>query len=158
MDKCSDYRYDAYCGLYCGSCEMLMGTKKNELENIAKLKNVSLDGVKCHGCKTDVLYEHCRNCQLKKCAQDKNIEFCIDCNEYPCQNLENFRNNPQYPYHIEVYESMEEIKQKGCKIWLENQKKRWSCQSCSQEYMWYTLKCEKCGKKVNGYNRPIKKS
>ena len=158
MDNNLNYRYDAYCGLYCGSCEMLITTKKNELDNIAKRKGLDNEGVKCYGCKTDIVYEHCRNCHLKKCAKEKSLDFCYECKEYPCSELNQFRNDSNYPYHIEVFDNLQEVKEKGLNEWLKNQKLRWSCPSCKLEFMWYTMKCEDCGKEVKGYNRPeIKK-
>lgn len=139
----SSFIEDAYCGLYCKACPVYQATERGESE------------ILCKGCKSDtVTGEWCKTCNLKKCAREKGLEFCYLCHEYPCEDLENFKNDPQYPYHSEVYDYMATIKQEGKEAWLKEMEKRWSCPSCSTRFDWWTQKCTKCGEKTNGYAQP----
>ena len=148
-----DYRFDAYCGLYCGSCERLHASKDNKLTEFSKDGNQLIEDIKCFGCKSDTVAKHCRTCEIKLCNQEKNIEFCNQCPEYPCVKLTEFKETPRYPYHCEVFDNLKFIEEKGLKQWLEEQQNRWSCPKCNNEFMWYTQQCEQCGTEVNGYVR-----
>jgi ribosomal protein S27AE len=109
----------------------------------------------CTGCKTDICcLSWCDHCTLKACAKSRSIDFCHECKEFPCQNLESFKNDPLYPYHQEVYGYLETIKNKGKQAWLAEMKTRWSCGSCGTAFDWWTQTCSHCGKSVKGYKNP----
>jgi hypothetical protein len=63
----------AYCGLYCGTCKMYT------------------DG-KCTGCKgpTETLADHCQKCQIRPCAESKDIKSCAECKGFPCAKTQAF--------------------------------------------------------------------
>lgn len=44
-------RYDSYCGLYCGACEICLMNEIGKIEAKAKEQDMKLDKVKCFGCK-----------------------------------------------------------------------------------------------------------
>jgi hypothetical protein len=149
-----EYRCDAYCGLYCGSCTAFLATKENKVKELAAQWQREEDDVICHGCKSGKVANYCRTCGLKECARKKGLEFCYQCEEYPCTQLDGFRSNPQYPYHIEVYDYLQTIKQYGVKHWLKLMKTRWSCPACGKEHHWFTPACPECGSKLNTYIKP----
>ncbi len=138
-----EYHLDGYCGLYCGACPVLLASKAGTGE------------VTCMGCKSDQIKAGwCSTCTLKACAQEKGLDFCYQCDQYPCEDLDAFKNDPTYPYHQEVYGYMEVIAQVGKTAWLEQVKTRWSCPECGQEATWWDLACENCGQTLNGYQNP----
>jgi hypothetical protein len=147
-------RFDAYCGLYCGSCTAFMATKENTVKELAARWRKEEDDVRCRGCKSDTVASFCRTCGLKACARQKGLEFCFQCEDYPCDRLDEFRNNAQYPYHIEVYDYLQTIKQYGVGYWLEAMKSRWSCAACGREHDWFTPVCPACGGRLNTYKKP----
>lgn len=133
---------DGFCGLYCGACPNFLGTKAGTEKNV------------CYGCKTDTNPEWCHNCELKACAKEKKLDFCYQCDEYPCTNLEAFKNSPKYPYHQEVYDYMKTIAEEGKSTWLDQMKIRWSCTNCGEAASWWDLSCLKCGSTLKGYKKP----
>jgi hypothetical protein len=137
-----DYSLDGYCGLYCGACPNLLGTKAGTVPNA------------CCGCKTDRTAEWCSTCRIKECARGKGLEFCDACAEYPCKDLEEFKTSAAYPYHQEVYGYMKIIREKGKAAWLETMKVRWSCPGCRREASWWDRTCKSCGAELNGYPKP----
>ncbi len=145
---------DAYCGLYCEACPVYIATQNNTLNSLSQKIDLPVQEIACHGCKSDTNFQWCRICNLKKCAREKNIEFCIECSDYPCQDLTNFKEETKYPYHCEVFDNLEEIKNLGKEKWLKNQQKRWSCQNCGSLFSYYDLKCPECSQEVNGYKKP----
>jgi hypothetical protein len=138
---------DAYCGLYCPACPNYMNTEKNpDAPRVTET---------CRGCKSDVLcLSWCDHCTLKACAQTHGVDFCHECGEYPCRNLNDFKNDPRYPYHVEVYDSLGIIKSQGKDAWLAGMAKRWSCPACGTAFNWWTQTCATCGKPVKGYAKP----
>lgn len=142
-----NFKPDGYCGLYCAACPQFITTEKNE--------SSKLDDNSCMGCKSNnVAKGWCIECNLKSCAKSKNIEFCYECNDYPCKDINNFQKDPIYPYHSEVFDYMKTIKEDGIKKWLQKMADRWKCSSCGQRYGWWTSICKNCGSKVNGYINP----
>ena len=43
--------------------------------------------IRCDGCKGEQAICWGKNCPIKQCAFQKELEFCIECNNYPCQAL-----------------------------------------------------------------------
>ncbi len=138
---------DGYCGLYCGSCASYLATKRGELGKRPHEES-------CRGCKSDTLGTWCAQCPLKACARQKGLEFCIQCKEFPCAQLEGFKNDPNYPYHGEVYDSMAIFAKEGKDRWLSEMKKRWSCPQCGREASWWDMTCGECGRALKGYGKP----
>ena len=93
----------AYCGLSCDSCPIHLATleqdhsrKKTMRESIVEQCNkhygMSLqfrDITDCDGCRANTgrLFSGCLNCEIRKCAGEKNIESCAYCNQYACELL-----------------------------------------------------------------------
>ncbi len=149
-----ELKHDAYCGLYCGSCTAFMATQENKTKELAGQWQKEEEDIICYGCKSDKVASFCRTCALKECARKKGLEFCYQCTDYPCDRLDEFRNSAQYPYHIEVYDYLQTIKQHGITHWLKAMETRWSCAACGRAHDWFTQTCPDCGGKLNAYKRP----
>lgn len=145
---------DGYCGLYCGACMLFLKTINGEIEEFAAENGLPVSDFACYGCKSEQVAKWCRECNLKDCSSEKGLDNCGECNEYPCDDLVNFRDDPQYPYHIEITEYLEEISNKGKEAWLRSMEKRWSCKECGEPYGWYQLSCNNCKAAVDGYEEP----
>jgi hypothetical protein len=94
----------SYCGLICDKCAIYLATrekdeeKKHEIRaDIAKqIKEIygqdckPEDVTNCDGCKSESgrLFSGCSKCNMRKCAQDKGIDNCAYCTDYPCEELE----------------------------------------------------------------------
>lgn len=141
------YRYDTYCGLYCGACETLVANEENKVEELAMIRGRKPQDLVCNGCKTSKNTSFCSKCKIKKCAREKNVEFCSECPEYPCPQLLSFRDD-QYPHHSIIIKNLDELKKNGPESWLKEQASRWSCPKCGAKYSWYSGKCKQCGSKV----------
>jgi predicted RNA-binding Zn-ribbon protein involved in translation (DUF1610 family) len=138
-------RYDSYCGLYCGACDVLQANEEGRIEELAKEWDIDPDDIVCHGCKTEISSVYCRTCDIKKCAEDKKVEFCFQCSEYPCPLLVEFRTD-ECSHHSVVLKNLGMIKEKGVLTWLGEQEKRWSCPECGTAFTWYNKTCRMCGK------------
>jgi len=139
-----EYRYDSYCGLYCGACPALVGTARGQAAELAKEEKMTVEDVSCAGCKSDVTAVYCRDCDLRACARARGVEFCFDCGDYPCVQLTGFRRDKS-PHHSVIFKNLNAIREGGAAAWLAEQERRWRCAACGERFTWYDRACEKCG-------------
>lgn len=142
-----DKKLAAVCGLFCPSCSLFIGNVDDpaRLETMAKKWGKSIDDLTCHGCRSDKRTFYCENlCKMYKCAGEKGIDFCIECNEYPCKDLKDFQS--QAPHRIELWDSLKQIKESGFEKWFVDMANHYSCSECNVINSAYDIKCRKCGK------------
>ena len=85
----------AVCGLICTGCDIMEATNNPEIaKGIANwFKNELKEDVKpeditCAGCKGDRDIHWSADCWiLKCCVDDKGLEFCSECGDFPCDKL-----------------------------------------------------------------------
>ncbi len=93
----------AFCGLICTECQAFLATQKNddnEKMKVAELwsrefnADIKPEDINCDGCLSGNgrLFNHCKVCEIRKCAQEKGVENCAYCDDYACQKLSNFLN------------------------------------------------------------------
>ncbi len=133
----SDLRYDTYCGLYCGACELLTHTRNGKNQNGAK-------GLICSGCKGDTPSKYTNGCDIRKCAHGKGVDFCFECDDHPCQVINEFCGSGD-PHHSSILDNLKALKHIGLEEWLEQQRERWCCKNCGTPFSWYDENCDKCG-------------
>jgi hypothetical protein len=80
----------ACCGLNCAGCDARIATiaNDNELRKATAEKwqklynspNISPDKINCTGCREEgVKLEHCYECKIRQCVQDKGYQTCGAC-------------------------------------------------------------------------------
>ncbi len=86
----------AACGIDCHECDMLQATKDTKIAQgivdwFKKERNedLKLEAIHCSGCRGDRAKHWSPDCWiLKCCVDDKGLEFCNECNEFPCEKLD----------------------------------------------------------------------
>jgi hypothetical protein len=139
-----EFRYDTYCGLYCGACAVLAANRSGSVKEAAESWDMNPEDLHCYGCKTQANAVFCTTCDIKACAENNAVDFCFQCSEYPCTRLVEF-NDDENPHHSVVLKNSEEIIEKGVTEWLDEQEQRWSCPECGTAFTWYDKVCETCG-------------
>jgi hypothetical protein len=140
----ADFKYDTYCGLYCGACDVILANEGGYADKLAEEWHRESEELRCHGCKTEICAIFCLKCEIRQCAQQKNVEFCFQCGKYPCTRILAFRNDKN-PHHSVILKNLKIIEKRGTHHWLEEQKMRWSCPKCGERFSWYARTCENCG-------------
>lgn len=138
----------AVCGLLCKSCVIYIATKENNtalLNRIAGSLQLTLEQVQCHGCRSNILSGHCQVCYFRDCTKNKEIEFCSECNDFPCSRLKEFQT--KMPHRVELFKSLERIKKVGWEKWYVEIVARHSCTECNKLNGWYEFTCSSCGNK-----------
>ena len=97
----------AYCGLVCDGCPIYWATREKDSIKKEKmraaiaqlcseryglnygLRYTAKDITDCDGCRTKEgrLFSGCRNCQVRACATQRELENCAHCSEYACDKL-----------------------------------------------------------------------
>lgn len=90
----------AYCGLICSECPVYIATQTGNEELKEQLaRDYSTDTCKfekndmtCTGCHSinGVNEKMCVDCPMRKCGMEKKVSHCAQCNDYPCQYIEDY--------------------------------------------------------------------
>ena len=128
----------APCGVYCGACPSF---------------NKS-----CLGCQSEIKNQKRASkwgCKIRKCClEEKKLDFCGNCLEFPCVNINKklINSHPgdsKFKYRHEIPTNLAKLKELGCEDYLEYQKSRWSCPTCGGVVYFYHYICSKCGLEVH---------
>jgi hypothetical protein len=128
-----DYKnLTAPCGRDCFNCFFYLATKsgKYKLMIAAKL-GLEPDKVECNGCRNikgdcQVLknYGFDGKCKIYSCVENKNVEFCSDCNDFPCDLLHPLAHGAdKFPHNLKVY-NLCLIKKMGLENWAKEKAKQ----------------------------------
>ena len=140
------------CGLYCGTCPKYLAyhdQDKEELQKISQMDGVPIEEIRCDGCLSDHVYGRCIDCRhgFRRCAEEKKVNWCFQCSDFPCKRLENFSTIHVVSgicHHKKVIENLQFIKDHGIEKWVEQQDKEGTCPNCGKMLYWYSLKCPRC--------------
>jgi hypothetical protein len=140
-----DKNFAAVCGLYCEACTLFIATKEDpaRLKGLAERFQLSEETISCYGCRSNNRCPYCESCKMFACATDRGIDFCIECDEYPCNDLKQFQS--ERPHRIELWDDLKRIKAIGYEQWLKEIKGNYTCLQCKTINSAYDLKCRKCG-------------
>jgi hypothetical protein len=140
-----DKQFAAVCGLFCPACTIYIGSTEDpeRLKTVAQMTNATAENLACHGCHLDKRTVYCESCKMLKCSAEKGIDFCIECKEYPCVELKEFQAG--LPHRIELWKSLERIKEIGFEKWYGEMVAHYSCPNCHTINSAYDIACRKCG-------------
>jgi hypothetical protein len=110
------------CGQFCGDCKIYIAYSTEDVraqreiaKGAGKLKgrSVSPEQVKCLGCKGSAASLWRNGCAIRSCAEDRGVEFCYQCQVYPCEQLQEF-----FESHPEAQNNLRTISKIGPDAWL----------------------------------------
>lgn len=140
------------CGIYCGTCPRHLAPR---IQDDAYLTQTSLetgysaDEIRCDGCLSEKVYPACIDCRagFRRCAQERNVTWCFQCQEFPCQRLRDFLdihivNGISHP--AKLIEELQSMKDRGIDAWIEKQEETDCCPRCGRILYWYDLQCSRC--------------
>lgn len=135
----------AVCGLYCEACTLYIATMEDpqRLRFLAERFQISEEEARCCGCRSDKRGPYCKICKMLACSAERGIDFCVQCEDYPCEELRKFQS--ERPHRIELWDDLGEIGSDGYENWLKSVRKKYMCPRCGSINSAYDLKCRKCG-------------
>ena len=135
MEALSRFELIAPCGMNCGICLGYL-REKNQ----------------CPGCRgpREQLPKMCRSCILRNCAilKENNWKFCSDkCEKYPCLRLRNLDKRYRTKHNMSMIENLNNIEKLGIRVFVRNEKMRWTCSECGGTICVHRGYCYSCGGK-----------
>jgi len=120
----------APCGMNCGTCLAYL-RKKN----------------RCAGCwsKNNKMY-HCTVCFIINCPSlaETESKFCYDCRKFPCIRLRRLDKRYVMKYNTSLVDNLKNIQSFGLPAFLENEKKKWKCNTCGNIICVHSGECSVC--------------
>ncbi|MBN2807810.1 MAG: DUF3795 domain-containing protein [Prolixibacteraceae bacterium] len=141
------FKIAAGCGLHCATCTFYIGSTEDRerSEKHAKRFEVPIEAVTCYGCKSEKHSAYCQSCKLIQCLNNKGLDYCGECSEYPCQALKDFK--MERPHRNDLFIDMQLLMEKGLDEWNELVRRKYTCPECGTLNSAYDLVCRKCGNK-----------
>ena len=138
----------APCGLYCGVCSIYMAHRDNNEKFRKALMKVYKPFVKdvseiaCTGCLSDgIVFPVCQRCAIKNCCQEKNIDGCYQCDDFPCKYINNF---PIAVGKKVIMRAIPTWRELGTEKFVEEEEKRYICPNCGNQLFRGAKRCNKC--------------
>ena len=124
-----DYaKMTAPCGLDCFNCPMYLANENKKLRNtIAERLNITLEKAVCGGCRNEngtiAFLNMTEPCSVYTCSENRGINFCCDCSEFPCDHLHPYADKAsQFPHNTKVF-NLCLIKKMGLDAWAKEKAK-----------------------------------
>ena len=96
----------APCGICCGVCEFNMAKDEPKLLQYFALKGIDTSHLPCDGCrqiKCDCISIN-GICKTFTCVKEHDIDFCYECNDFPCEKLQpSFDRADVLPHNMKVF-------------------------------------------------------
>ena len=142
----------AHCGLYCGVCGVYYAMRdKNDKflerlltmyqEKIPSLEGVSIEDLKCEGCLSNRVSLFCRFCAIKTCTKEKGYSGCHECDDFPCDHIENF---PMPVGKKVILRAVPYRRDHGTEKWVRDEESRYDCPECGHKVFRGAKRCNTC--------------
>ena len=146
------------CGLYCGVCaiyvahrdnnqkfkERLVHVYKGDIPGKGTLPNsdeLSIEDINCCGCLSDEQFLHCRQCEIRDCSKEKGYTGCHQCDEFPCQYIEDF---PMTVGKKVILRAIPHWREVGTEKWIQDEEARYICPECGNKVFRGVVRCNQC--------------
>ena len=100
MEFIDKLKFSSVCGIYCETeCCIYKAYKKDNKSMRRQIAAILFKDperwpeVRCDGCKGEKAISWDQTCPVRKCAYQNNLEFCIECQQYPCMLLQKRQEN-----------------------------------------------------------------
>ncbi|MEM2983474.1 MAG: DUF3795 domain-containing protein [Candidatus Bathyarchaeia archaeon] len=146
------------CGLYCGVCAIYIAYRDNNQKFKERLVNLykggvpgkgilpesemlTIDDIRCRGCLSEERFIYCRRCKIRQCTQEKGYRGCHECDQFPCEHIENF---PMTVGKRVILRAIPHWRKVGTERWIQDEETRYICPECGNKVFRGALKCNKC--------------
>ena len=112
----------APCGLDCFNCPVYLANNNENLrKSIAKSRNIPEERAVCSGCRNNggkiPFVGMSEPCKVYNCVSMRGIDFCSDCENFPCDNLHPYADRAgEVPHNTKIF-NLALIKKMGLEKW-----------------------------------------
>jgi hypothetical protein len=127
----------APCGMDCGICSHYLAYS----HHFPKRKGIQ----QCIGCRerNKLCAFIKRDCEFLK---KNKINFCFECQTFPCQNLKRMDKKYTDRYGMSFVENLLSIRENGLNRFIQKQKRKYRCSQCGDTICIHNNKCYTCDK------------
>jgi hypothetical protein len=109
------------------------------------------DNNPCPGCRGDDSVKtktrvFCRIKNCEKLGQGK-VRYCFGCDTFPCDRLTHLDERYRTKYGMRMIENLKQIKKFGIRLFMKNEKEKWTCPECGEMLCVHKPRCLSCGNK-----------
>lgn len=123
----------APCGINCAVCYAHLRKKRT-----------------CLGCRGPEDHQpgYCRRCQIRNCALSRELDFCSECQSFPCPLVKRIDKRYRARYQVSLIDNAIRIKSVGVEQYLLEEKQKWTCTGCGGVICLHTRICSQCGQTI----------
>ena len=132
-ERMLDYhQMTAPCGLDCFNCANYLASENEEarkkLERDTRLNGIPVEVMLCQGCRNQkgvldshrLFFKRSEPCYVYKCTRERNINFCYECVDFPCNHLHPYADRAtMVPHNTKIF-NLCMIKKMGLDSWAIN--------------------------------------
>lgn len=116
------------CGIPCFHCPAYLATKSPEIKKkVMETLGVPEEKATCEGCRSQEgrieLLKPQEQCKIYLCVKEKNIEFCNECDDFPCERFQPYADQSNYPHNTKMYQLCM-MKKLGFEKWAEEEARK----------------------------------
>jgi len=114
----------APCGIDCFNCEIFEDNVTDELQTrLSAMTQIPKEMITCKGCIDGniclFLKIRGKNCKTYDCAREKGVDYCFECDIFPCEYLMPLADGAdKFPHNIKMY-NLCLMKRIGVEAWME---------------------------------------
>ena len=122
----------APCGLDCFNCHFYLALEDreamNKVEMLASEYTIPVEKMICRGCRNHAgkiplqmhVFGEAHRCAAYECSREKDLQFCSDCDRFPCDNLHPYADKAgDLPHNTKVF-NLCLINRMGLEKWAES--------------------------------------
>jgi len=118
----------AFCGLNCARCDMYEaahGNTKLRDEIVKWFKEqrneiIKPEQIKCEGCRGPLDVQWSSDCKIMLCAKKKEVRYCFQCTNFPCNILNTFASD-DVSHHKRTVGNLKNMRRIGIGAWIAQQ-------------------------------------
>lgn len=140
------------CGLYCGVCAIRIADRDNNQrfkEKLAPVYGLKPEDLHCQGCMSrdeNEIFVYCKSCPVKTCVKEKEIKGCYQCDDFPCEHIENF---PIPVGKKVIMRAIPQWRELGTEAWVIQEEARYICPKCGHLLFRGAKRCNQCKEEVD---------
>jgi len=102
----------------------------------------------CPGCIGGDVFKSksCVTCRIKNCEKivQGGIKYCFSCDRFPCDKLIHLDKRYRTKYGMSMIDNLENIREFGIRLFIRNEKERWTCPECGEIICVHKPQCLSC--------------
>ena len=125
-----DYtKMTAPCGRDCFHCPLFLAKDNERFQRIVANKmGIPVENAVCRGCRNEkgmiTFLKENGTCNIFQCAAEKDVTFCFECSDFPCDLLHPVADRAeQFPHNLKIFNLLL-IQKMGVDVWAREKAKK----------------------------------